>query len=100
MSEWANDSRLNVPMLAVDKGDHGSMVSDPDPGMVDRIAAFLDIGNIGAYNDWLNEAQTWNTPAREKMLKSKGHLFTFWETSDLDGWQQLWYMPGTHMGNQ
>jgi hypothetical protein len=23
MSEWANDSRLNVPMLAVDKRDHG-----------------------------------------------------------------------------
>jgi hypothetical protein len=89
ISEWANDSRLNVPMLAVDKRDHGSLVSDPDPGMVDRIAEFLEIGNSGQYNEWLNEAQTWSTPAREKMLKSKGHLFTFWETSDLDGWQQF-----------
>jgi len=89
ISEWANDSRLDVPMLAVDDRDHGSLISDPDPGMVDRIAAFLEIGNIDQYNTWLNEAQTWSTPAREKMLKTNGHLFTFWETSDLDGWQQF-----------
>jgi hypothetical protein len=57
--------------------------------MVERISEFLDIGNIDQYNTWLNEAQTWSTPAREKMLKSKGHLFEFWETSDLDGWQQF-----------
>ena len=89
ISEWANDSRLNVPILAVDKRDHGSLVSDPDPGMVGRIAKFLDIENIDQYNAWLDEVQTWSTLAREKMLKSKGHLFTFWETSDLDGWQQF-----------
>jgi hypothetical protein len=89
ISDWANDSRLNVPILAVDKRDHGSLISDPDPGMVERISEFLDIGNIDQYNTWLNEAQTWSTPAREKMLKSKGHLFEFWETSDLDGWQQF-----------
>jgi hypothetical protein len=89
ISEWANDSRLNVPILAVDKRDHGSLISDPDPGMVDRIAKFLEIGNIDQYNTWLNEAETWSTPARETMLKSKGHLFAFWETSDLDGWQQF-----------
>jgi hypothetical protein len=88
-SEWANDSRLNVPMLAVDDRDHGSLISDPVPGMVDRIATFLEIGNINQYNTWLDEAQTWSTPAREKMLQSKGHLFTFWETNDLDGWQQF-----------
>ena len=89
ISDWANDSRLNVPILAVDGRDHGSLISNPDPGMLDRIAKFLDIGNIDQYNIWLNEAQTWSTPAREKMLKSKGHLFAFWETSDLDGWQQF-----------
>lgn len=89
ISDWANDSRLNVPILAVDKRDHGSLISDPDPGMVDRIAKFLDIGDIGQYNTWLNEAQTWSTPARQRMLESKGHLFSFWKTTDLDGWQQF-----------
>lgn len=89
ISEWANDSRLNVPILAVDKRDHGSLISDPDPGMMDRVARFLDIGNIDQYNIWLEEAQTWSTPAREAMLKSKGHLFMFWETDELDGWQQF-----------
>ena len=89
ISEWANDSRLNVPILAVDKRDHGSLISDPDSGMLDRIATFLDIANSDQYNGWLNEAQTWSVPARQEMLKSKGHLFTFWETRDLDGWQQF-----------
>ena len=89
ISEWANDSRLNVPILAVDDRDHGSLVSSPDAGMVDRIAKFLDIGNIDQYNAWLDEAQVWSAPARKKMLKSKGHLFSFWETTDLDGWQQF-----------
>jgi hypothetical protein len=54
-----------------------------------QIVKFLDIGNIEQYNNWLNEAQIWSTPAREKTLKSKGHLFTFCERSDLDGWQQF-----------
>jgi hypothetical protein len=89
ISEWANDSRLNVPILAVDSRDHGSLVSDPDPGMVDRIASFLDVKDIDQYSAWLDEAQTWSAPAREKMLKGKEHLFTFWETNDLDGWQQF-----------
>jgi hypothetical protein len=89
ISEWASDSRLNIPILAVDKRDHGTLISDPDPGMMDRIANFLDVGNIDQYNTWLSEAQTWSTPAREKMLESKGHLFTFWETTELDGWQQF-----------
>ena len=89
ISEWANDSRLNVPILAVDKRDHGSLISDPDSGMLDRIATFLDIASSDQYNLWLNEAQTWSVPARQEMLKSKAHLFTFWETRDLDGWQQF-----------
>ncbi len=89
MSEWANDSRLDVPILAVNNRDHGSLISNPDPEMVDRIVSFLNIADSGQYNTWLSEAQIWSTPARQEMLKSKGHLFTFWETKDLDGWQQF-----------
>ncbi len=89
ISKWANDSRLNIPILAVDKRDHGSLIDDPDPDMVDRVAKFLDIADIDAYNAWLKEAQTWSTPALGKMLESKGHRFAFWETNDLDGWQQF-----------
>ena len=88
-TEWADSSRLNVPILPVDGRDHGSLISDPDPGMVDRIVSFLNIGEINQYNAWLSEAQTWSTPARQQMLKSGGHLFKFWETEDLDGWQQF-----------
>ena len=89
VSDWANDSRLNVPILAVDGRNHGTLVSDPDSGMMDRIASFLDIGNSDQYNAWLTEAQSWSAPACEKMLKTKGHLFGLWETAELDGWQQF-----------
>jgi hypothetical protein len=89
MSPWASDSRLNVPILAVNDRNHASLVDDPDPGMVDRIAAFLTIDNIDKYNTWLNEAQGWAQPARSEMLRSKGHLFDLWNTTDLDGWQQF-----------
>ena len=88
-SKWANQSRLNVPILPVDKRDHGTLISDPDPGMMDRIAGFLNIGDIDHYNTWLEEAQTWSTPARAKMLQGQRHLFTFWRTDELDGWQQF-----------
>jgi hypothetical protein len=89
ISEWADDSRLDVPILAVDGRDHGSLISNPDPGMMDRIAKFLEISNSDQYGDWLREAQTWCTPAREKMLDSNSHLFKLWKTSNLDGWQQF-----------
>jgi hypothetical protein len=89
ISEWANDSRLNVPILAVDKRDHGTLISDPDAGMVDRIVDFLDVADINDYNKWLGEAQNWSAPAQQEMLESKGHGFTFWKTSKLDGWQQF-----------
>jgi hypothetical protein len=89
ISPWANDSRLNIPILAVNDRDHGSLISDPDPGMVDRIVGFLDIGNIDQYTAWLDEAQTWSAPARQKMLETKGNLFEFWKTNELDGWQQF-----------
>lgn len=89
ISPWASDSRLNVPILAVDGRDHGTLVSDPDAGMADRIAKFLEIDNIDQYNVWLDEAQQWSAPAKQEMLKSKGHLFAFWETTELDGWQQF-----------
>lgn len=89
ISPWASDARLNIPILAVNGRDHGTLVSDPDAGMVDRIASFLEIGNIDQYNAWLTEAQQWSAPAQQAMLESKGHLFTFWETTQLDGWQQF-----------
>jgi len=90
MSAWANESRLNVPMLAVKDRDHGSLISNPDPEMVKRIANFLNVGSLDDYNAWLNEAQAWSLPALQKMLKSNdGHLFEFWKTKELDGWQQF-----------
>jgi len=89
MSKWASGSRLNVPVLAIDSRDHGSLVANPDAGMVDRIVNFLGVADSDRYDEWLTEAEAWCEPARKKMLESKGHKFEFWDTKELDGWQQF-----------
>lgn len=88
MSEWANQSRLDIPILPVADRDHGTLISDPDPGMVERIASFLAIDDADKYQAWLAEAKDWSRPALGKMLESEGHLFNLWE-KPLEGWQQF-----------
>jgi hypothetical protein len=90
MSPWAAiGSRIDVPILAVEGKNHGTLVSDPDAGMMARIGKFLQVSSAEEYEDWLTEARAWSAPARQKMLQSKGHGFAFWETKELDGWQQF-----------
>lgn len=103
MSDWATEKRLDVPMLAVEGKNHGTLVSDPDPGMVERILSFLDVADGDGYDAWLKEAQAWNAPALAKMKVSPGkdvsgiteevlaavrHLLDI-GGAPLDGWQQF-----------
>jgi hypothetical protein len=41
ISEWAAGQRLSVPVIAVDKRDHGTLIANPEPGMVELIRRFL-----------------------------------------------------------
>jgi hypothetical protein len=103
LSEWAADTRLDVPILAVEGRDHATLISDPDPGMVDRIASFLELNSGDGFTAWLTEAKVWAEPARQKMLLDPGaeaaglagsfkqyfgHLFHLAE-KPLEGWQQF-----------
>jgi hypothetical protein len=89
MSDWASAERLDVPLLAVDGKNHGTLVSEPDQGMMDRVETFLAVDSAKGFDAWVTEAKAWSEPARQAMLKSKGHLFQLWDTADLDGWQQF-----------
>jgi pimeloyl-ACP methyl ester carboxylesterase len=103
ITPWASDARLNVPMIAVDGRNHGTLISNPDAGMVDLIAKFLTtVDSNDTYNAWVTEASAYGQPALEKMLWGPGeatsavgktlelaeHLLRF-AGKPLDGWQQF-----------
>jgi len=102
ITPWA-DGRLDVPIIAVEGRNHGTLVSNPDAGMVDRIMSFLSISDEGGHDQWLAEAKTWSEPAKQKMLVDPGreaagatgalktffgHLFHLAD-KPMEGWQQF-----------
>jgi hypothetical protein len=102
ITRWAID-RLDVPIIPVEGRNHGTLVSNPDAGMVDRIKSFLAVSDEGGYDQWLAEAKTWSQPAKQKMLVDPGkeaagatgtlktffgHIFHLAE-KPMEGWQQF-----------
>jgi hypothetical protein len=73
ITPWASD-RLDIPMIPVDGRNHGTLISDPEPGMVDLVADFLKVGDPGseAHNDWLARARKYGEAAMPKMITNPG----------------------------
>src|SRR6185436_10410506 len=73
ISPWADD-RLDVPIIPVDGRNHGSIVSEPEEGMVALIADFLKVGDPGgkSYAAWLAEAKDYGKRGLEAMLMNPG----------------------------
>ncbi|HEX3155664.1 MAG TPA: hypothetical protein VHV32_13620, partial [Candidatus Angelobacter sp.] len=100
ISKWA-DNRLEIPMIAVDGKNHATILSQPDPKMIDLTLKFLGISTDQGYTDWLKEAQEYSANALPKMLKNPGpggilggaeKLLAKMEGKDepeLEGWQQF-----------
>ena len=105
ITPWASD-RLDIPMIPVDGRNHGTLISDPDPGMVDLVADFLKVGEPGgeAHNDWLARARKYGEAALPKMItnpgaggaglegdvkKFFGHILGHSGSAELEGWQQF-----------
>jgi hypothetical protein len=105
ITPWA-DHRLDIPMIAVDGRNHGSLISEPEPGMVDLVADFLKVGNPGAetHDAWLTRAQEYGQAGLPKMKvnpgaeaagmggdikKFFGHILGHSVAAELEGWQQF-----------
>jgi hypothetical protein len=105
ITPWA-ESRLNIPMIAVDGRNHGTLIRDPEPGMVDLVADFLKVGNPGAetIDSWLARAQQYSQKALPKMkvnpgaaaaglkgdvTKFFGHVLGTHAEAGMEGWQQF-----------
>lgn len=86
--------RLDVPMIAVEGRNHGTIIQDPEPGMVELIAQFLKVGENGAtYDQWLDNAKASSAKALMKMCANPdpgffGRLFDH-AGEPLEGWQQF-----------
>lgn len=102
ITPWAID-RLDIPLIAVSGKDHGTLISDPDSGMVQLIVDFLSVGDASAHDAWLDRAKAYGEPAKQEMLVDPGkdaagavgalktyfgHLFHF-AGHPLEGWQQF-----------
>jgi len=103
ITPWATDARLNVPMIAVEGRNHGTLISDPDEEMVGLIADFMKVGSSADYDKWLEGAQKFGEKGlatmkigpgndasgmTEEALKLVGHLLHL-AGKPLDGWQQF-----------
>lgn len=101
ITPWAG--RVDIPMLAIDDRNHATLISNPDPKMVQRVLEFLNVGDEQAYATWLEAAQKDSEPAKARMLVNPGkdaagiqgefksyfgHLFHTAEQS-MEGWQQF-----------
>jgi hypothetical protein len=105
ITPWA-DQRLDIPMIAVDGRNHGSLISEPEPGMVDLVAAFLKVGDPdGETPDaWLARARKYSEAGLPKMKVNPGadaaglegdvkkffeHIWGHSAATELEGWQQF-----------
>jgi hypothetical protein len=105
ISPWANN-RLDIPMIAVDGRDHGSLVSNPAPEMMGLLVDFLKIGEEGgeAHEQWLKRATDYGEKAIGKMKVNPGaaaaglgadakkvfsDFFGCDPEQEMEGWQQF-----------
>jgi hypothetical protein len=103
ISAWANN-RLEVPIIAVDNRDHGSLINNPEDGMVQRILSFLKVGDDASFDAWLADARQYGQNALQKMMINPGaaaagllgeaekffdHLVGQDVGTRMEGWQQF-----------
>jgi pimeloyl-ACP methyl ester carboxylesterase len=103
ISPWA-DNRLDVPMIAVDGKNHGTLIADPDSKMIELILDFLKISTEEEYTAWQKNAQVYGEKGRAKMLINPGahasgliaetnqffdHLLGRKIGAEMEGWQQF-----------
>ena len=101
ITPWAD--RVDIPMIPVADRNHATLISNPDPMMVDLIRSFLDVKDEDGYLKWLGKAQDSGKEAKKRMLVNPGkdaagiqgdvkeffgHLFHE-AAQEMDGWQQF-----------
>jgi len=67
ISDWAT-GRLACPIIALEGKNHGTILSAPDPGAVERVSDFLrNVKSADDYDTWLTNALAYGRNALAKM---------------------------------
>jgi hypothetical protein len=88
-------NRLQIPMIPVDGRNHGTIIGDPEQGMVGLIADFLKLGEDGGepHETWLGRATAYGEQGLAKMLLNPDASFfgrlIGRPDEELEGWQQF-----------
>ena len=83
LSPWESD-RLAAPVIAVDAQNHGSIVSDPDPGVVALMSGFFNVTSETMYEEWEKDALAFGADSLAKMDAASSS-----DGFEGAGWQQL-----------
>jgi hypothetical protein len=71
ITPWAID-RLDIPLIAVEGRDHGTLISNPDDKMVQLIVDFLSVVDAPSGDAWLVRAKAYGEQAKQRMLADPG----------------------------
>jgi len=71
ISPWAS-SRLEVPMIPVNGRNHGTLIANPEPAMMQFVASFLLLEDADAYAAWLAAARVYGATALAAMKLNPG----------------------------
>jgi hypothetical protein len=81
ISDWAT-GRIECPIIALNNRNHGTILSDPDDGAVQRVSNFLqNVKTAEGYKTWLDDALAYGKGALAKMDAHSG--------TGGAGWQQF-----------
>ena len=84
ISDWVT-GRLECPIIAVQGKNHGTILSDPEPGAVKLVSDFLlNVKTADGYQTWLTKALAYGRGALAKMDAESGSGDTGGA-----GWQQF-----------
>lgn len=74
ITNWADDLRLDVPMIAVDGKNHATLISEPSETMIQLVADFLGVADNSAFDVWLGRARQFSELALPQMRINPGAL--------------------------
>jgi hypothetical protein len=100
-TNWGD--RLDIPLIPVDGRNHATLISNPDPTMVQLIYDFLSVSDEQGHADWITLAQAFGKPSWARLLADPGkaaaglvadvksHFGHLFQMSDktMEGWQQF-----------
>lgn len=94
ISKWA-DSRLDVPMIPVNKRNHATLIADPDPDMVGLVLDFLKVSSPTDHAEWLTRAKAFGDKSIGPMLVDPGK-----DAAGLTGAVKTFFGHVFHLGGQ